>query len=188
MCIKSLVLELQEASERAINDAEVQLAETERTRLRRVIKNQETIITKLEGELDVFRQAFNARILFFRSLQALSDSVIAVEVTGLPDLEKKLDECIREEDKLARTIADVSARDRYIQSLRNVYEGEVGEEDRECVICCDDLDEGVIFDCSHILCASCYKAIGTKCPVCRTRIDHDAVSLLPRARLILGEL
>lgn len=93
-CIKTLVLQFTEAAERSTNQIEQTIAEKERTRLRRVIKDQEIIINKLEDELDVFRTSFNERILFFRALQALSDSVVAAEVDGLRDLEVKLTKCI----------------------------------------------------------------------------------------------
>lgn len=95
-CIKSLVLQFTEAGDRAVNKIEQTIAEKERTRLRRVIKDQELIIIKLEDELDLFRTAFNDRVLFFRSLQALSDSVVAVEVKGEEDLEARLMSCISE--------------------------------------------------------------------------------------------
>jgi len=95
-CIKTLVLQFTEAGDRSINRIEQTIAEKERTRLRRVIKDQEIIIAKLEDELDLFRTAFNDRINFFKWLQDLSDSVVAVEVAGLQDLEVKLMKCISE--------------------------------------------------------------------------------------------
>jgi hypothetical protein len=45
----------------------------------------------------------------------------------------------------------------------------------ECIICFEDYNDIIIFDCSHTICLVCYEKIlnsnNPKCPVCRSDID-----------------
>jgi len=47
----------------------------------------------------------------------------------------------------------------------------------ECIICFEDYNYMIIFDCSHTICLVCYEKIlntnNALCPVCRSDIDNN---------------
>lgn len=46
----------------------------------------------------------------------------------------------------------------------------------ECIICFEDYNYMIIFDCSHTICLVCYEKIlntnNALCPICRSDIDN----------------
>ena len=160
----------------------MELAATERTRLRRMIKDQEAIIHKLEGELSAFKQALNARVVFFAVLGEFAGSTVTVEVADTASLDDRLRDWTKNDSDLATKAAKLSVRSQRLQSIADARAGQDSEGDRECIICTEDMDEGVILECSHIVCSSCYKVVGD-CPICKTRINHEAVSQAFSTRL-----
>jgi E3 ubiquitin-protein ligase SHPRH len=90
---------------------------------------------KLDGDLALLRRAFNQRILYFRQLQEISDSVTDVvweEATIAMALQVSLVERATLETKMNMT----RARQRYLDNLVNNHdELESDEDDRACILC-----------------------------------------------------
>jgi E3 ubiquitin-protein ligase SHPRH len=90
---------------------------------------------KLDGDLALLRRAFNQRILYFRQLQEISDSVTDVvweEATIAMALQASLGERTTLETKMNMT----RARQRYLDNLVNNHDKlESDEDDRACILC-----------------------------------------------------
>lgn len=99
---------------------------------------------KLDGDLALLRRAFNQRILYFRQLQEISDSVtdaVWEEATVAMALQASLDERKTLETKMNTT----RARQRYLDNLVNNHDGlESDEDDRACILCRCDFTRGFI--------------------------------------------
>jgi E3 ubiquitin-protein ligase SHPRH len=102
-----------------------------------------TLQDKLDGDLALLRKAFNQRILYFRQLQEISDSVtdaVWEEATIAMALQASLTERTVLETKMNMT----RARQRYLDNLVNHEELESDEDDRACILCRCDFTRGFI--------------------------------------------
>lgn len=89
------------------------------------------------------RKAFNQRILYFRQLQEISDSVAEVEWHG--GLEDALTGSIAEGVALDTVIKTNRARQRYLENLaKNRDEGGTKEDEETCILCRCDFIRGFI--------------------------------------------
>ena len=99
---------------------------------------------KLDGDLALLRRAFNQRILYFRQLQEISDSVtdaVWEEATIAMALQASLAERTTLETKMNMT----RARQRYLDNLVNNHdEREPDEDDKACILCRCDFTRGFI--------------------------------------------
>ena len=102
---------------------------------------------KLDGDLALLRRAFNQRILYFRQLQEISDSVTDVEweeATIAMALEASSTERMTLETKMNTT----RARQRYLDTLVNDHDDLHSEQDdRACILCRCDFTRGYITHC-----------------------------------------
>lgn len=86
----------------------------------------------------------------FKQLQALSDALLDAAVP-LAEVGSKLEALQRKEDAAALATKNHESRLRYLCHLE-----EIGTEgiEKECVICRDPMEIGLLFKrCSHICCA-----------------------------------
>ncbi|KAJ7746946.1 SNF2 family N-terminal domain-containing protein [Mycena maculata] len=137
-----------------------------------------TLIDKLEADLALYRKAFNQRILYFRQLQEISDSVSDAVFENT--LAQALQECATEQQELAGKINTNRARQRYLDHLskNKVNDAEADEDEQACILCKCDFIRGFITHCAHVFCEDCMKAWvskkeGKTCPVCRVPINPD---------------
>ncbi|KZS95380.1 hypothetical protein SISNIDRAFT_408473 [Sistotremastrum niveocremeum HHB9708] len=162
---------------------EKQIALREASRLKKVIADQNTVMDRMESELALFRKAFNDRIVYFRQLQEISDSVAEVLWEGT--LDAAVQECLAALDK-CRT--DKTAK---VQKLKFLESLASDAEEDQCIICTDTYQSGWIFDCAHRCCNSClaeYLKKGHKlCPVCRVPIDLNRAQKVVHSRLLEPE-
>lgn len=134
------------------------------------------LMDKLDSDLAQLRKCFNERILYFRQLQEISDSV--AEVTWLDStLAGALQACRTEQTELEAKINTSRARQRYLDHLAK-NDG-MNEEDETCILCRCDFTRGFITQCAHVFCEGCMKAWLARhnrtCPVCRTAIIIDQI-------------
>ena len=92
----------------------------------------ETKMDKMDADLAMFRRAFNQRVLYFRQLQEISDSVAEVEYEGTQEL--ALDETRKEAADLEDKVKTNHARQRYLENLASREEDD--DEDQDCCILC----------------------------------------------------
>lgn len=100
---------------------------------------------KLDGDLALLRRAFNQRILYFRQLQEISDSVtdaVWEEATVAMALQASLIERTTLETKMNMT----RARQRYLDNLVNNHDGIESDDnnDKACILCRCDFTRGFI--------------------------------------------
>ncbi|KAI0246671.1 SNF2 family N-terminal domain-containing protein [Lactifluus subvellereus] len=158
-------------------DPEKVLAKAGASSLRGLMSAQATINDQIEADLALFRKAFNERILYFRQLQEISDSVKEAE-WGDVDVGLALQRNGVAQAELERRINTGRARQRY---LTHLSEGRDGEEDEEgcCILCNCEFLRGYITQCAHVFCEECMKSWLLRhmkaCPVCRFPINVDAL-------------
>ena len=98
---------------------------------------------KLDADLALFRKAFNQRILYFRQLQEISDSV--AEVTWDSTLVEAIEGCKREQTDFAAKINTNRARQRYLDHLAKHKDDRTIDEDEEtCILCQCEFKRGFI--------------------------------------------
>ncbi|TFY56627.1 hypothetical protein EVG20_g8854, partial [Dentipellis fragilis] len=181
--LKSVVVDLNAAAAKCMreNDTEKVLAKEGALALRKLISEQGAVNERLEADLALFRKAFNERILYFRQLQEISDSVVAAEWEG--ELENAIEECKATQTELDTNIKTRRARQRYLEHLaKNQSDGDDPDEDA-CILCRCEFLRGYITHCAHVFCEDvkdCMKSWlsrqGSKaCPVCRVPINVDTL-------------
>ncbi|KAF9064876.1 SNF2 family N-terminal domain-containing protein [Rhodocollybia butyracea] len=176
--VRSILVNLTGAHSRtAQNDPERLLLTVAIADLRKLIGSQQTMMDKVSADLALFRKAFNQRVLYFRQLQEISDSVADVEFEGTK--EDALNYSEKEIKDLDSQITAKRAHLRYLNHLvKSNEEDEMDEEDKLCVLCRCDFERGFITTCAHIFCEGCLKEWmgkkdGKTCPVCRVTIDSE---------------
>ncbi|KAF7984569.1 hypothetical protein HWV62_13783 [Athelia sp. TMB] len=149
------------------------------TSLRKLIVDQSRVMEKLEVDVAQFRKAFNERILYFRQLQEISDSV--AEVTWDHSVTEAIEQCDQEKQELEVKINTNRARQRFLDHLaKNTQDGGTGmdEDDDGCILCRCEFQRGYITPCAHIFCEPCMNAWilkkdGKTCPVCRVLLKPE---------------
>jgi E3 ubiquitin-protein ligase SHPRH len=91
----------------------------------------------------LLRKAFNQRILYFRQLQEISDSV--AEVTWESTVDAALQESAAEQNELEAKINTSRARQRYLEHIaQNKEEGDDDEDEKCCILCRCEFVRGYI--------------------------------------------
>lgn len=110
----------------------------------KIFTQPDSLHDKLDADLALLRKAFNQRILYFRQLQEISDTVAEVEweeesaaVAGLA--------CVTEKTGLEAKINTTRARQRYLDNLaKDQDDGVVDEDDKTCILCRSEFVRGFI--------------------------------------------
>ncbi|RPA80098.1 hypothetical protein BJ508DRAFT_415585 [Ascobolus immersus RN42] len=163
---------------------EAKLVDDDLKAVTKMFNDQKKANVELEKEADRFRTAMNARVEFFRQLQAISDAVQSYSLDTDPTPEKRtkrealdsVEVWERKKEKLKQREADYvdsikqkKARLRYLENL------ETNEEQKpECQICQCDFDIGCLTACGHNYCRECIVAWWREhrhCPLCRAKLS-----------------
>ncbi|KAK0502526.1 SNF2 family N-terminal domain-containing protein [Armillaria luteobubalina] len=173
--VKSILVDLTAAMSRITRDSDPEktLLKEAIADVRRLITDQGALLDKLDADLALFRKAFNQRILYFRQLQEISDSV--TQVTWEKTFDEAVEECEAEKARLEDRLKTNRARQRYLDNLAKDRD-EAKNIDDECVLCGCEFERGFITACAHVFCEGCMKAWlqhreGKACPVCRVPVD-----------------
>ncbi|KIK38243.1 hypothetical protein CY34DRAFT_402958 [Suillus luteus UH-Slu-Lm8-n1] len=177
--LRSIMVDLSAVAARIASekDPEKVIAKDGANSLRTLIAQQVTLMDKLDADLSQLRKIFNERILYFRQLQEISDTVTEAIWEGTVVL--AMEECTVERMELEGKINTSRARQRYLNHLaKNKEEGITDEDDEACILCRCDFKRGFITQCAHVFCEGCMKAWVTRregraCPVCRVIINLD---------------
>ena len=103
-----------------------------------------TLQDKLDGDLALLRRAFNQRILYFRQLQEISDSVTDA-VWEEPTIAMALQASLTERTVLETKMNTTRARQRYLDNLVNDHdELEPDEDEKACILCRCEFTRGFI--------------------------------------------
>ncbi|KAH9068111.1 SNF2 family N-terminal domain-containing protein [Lactarius deliciosus] len=165
--VKSIVVDLSAVAAKITKDDDPEkiLAREGASSLRRFMSAQATLNNQIEADLALFRKAFNERILYFRQLQEISDSVRDAEWGDEAELERKIN--------------TGRARQRFLAHLSEAQDAGEGEVEEGCILCGNEFIRGYITQCAHVFCEDCMKSWllrhGKACPVCRFPIHVDAL-------------
>ncbi|KAG6916879.1 hypothetical protein DXG01_004788 [Tephrocybe rancida] len=179
--IKSVLVDINAAATRITKDTDPEKVTLKElvAQLRQFLSDQTTLMDKLDADFVLIRKAFNQRIIYFRQLQEISDTVAEVEWEGTV-----LDALIgatADKDELDAEIKKSRARHRYLENLaRKKDEGLFDEDDESCILCRCEFVRGFITQCAHVFCEGCLKAWltrkeGKTCPVCRVPVNPDTI-------------
>jgi E3 ubiquitin-protein ligase SHPRH len=160
--------------------AEIDIASESLKYLQSQLSDQLKAITALEQEIDKFTTAMNARVEYYRQLQAVSDQV---DVYQGPRTIADMDLMLRDESVLANRLDSSRAKHRYLVHLKRT---DSKEEQQLCIICQETFSIGVLTVCGHQFCKECltlwFKA-HHNCPVCKRKLKstnlHD-ITLKPQ--------
>ena len=98
----------------------------------------------LDSDLALLRRAFNQRILYFRQLQEISDSVTDAEWEEAT-IAMALQVSSAEKTTLETKMNTTRARQRYLDNLVNNHDDlDPDEDDRACILCRCDFTRGYI--------------------------------------------
>ncbi|GKT49304.1 putative ATP-dependent helicase [Colletotrichum spaethianum] len=167
------------AGGRASTESEVVYRQIKATQAH--ITSQTKAATALEREVDRFTSAMNARVEYYRQLQAVSDSVAPYEG---PNDDQAVAACVASEERYRNKLDSVKAKHRYLLNLKN--EGGQSNEPRWCIICQTYFTTGILTVCGHEFCRDCLKQwyrAHHNCPMCKRKLRltelHD-ITLKPR--------
>ncbi|KAG2078621.1 hypothetical protein BDR04DRAFT_1087088 [Suillus decipiens] len=177
--LRSIMVDLSAVAARIASDKDPEkvIAKDGANSLRTLIARQVALMDKLDTDLSQLRKIFNERILYFRQLQEISDTVTEALWEGT--VVSAMEECAAERIELEGKINTSRARQRYLSHLaKNKEEGITDEDDEACILCRCEFKRGFITQCAHVFCEGCMKAwvtrkTGRACPVCRVIINLD---------------
>ncbi|KAK6511367.1 hypothetical protein TWF481_000285 [Arthrobotrys musiformis] len=133
---------------------------------------QEEALKGLEKEIDFLNKSFNARLEFYRQLQVVSDTVMhfdedkALKAHHVRNLNALHDKYENEAKDLSNRVAKAKSKGRFLQHLAESQ----GESQRQCIICQDQVQLGVLTICGHQFCKECMDAWyknHPSCPMCK---------------------
>ncbi|KAF8343895.1 SNF2 family N-terminal domain-containing protein [Cantharellus anzutake] len=126
----------------------------ESLRLHNVIATQTTLMNALENELRPIRKAFNARVLYFRQLQHISDSVADEELPEGMAIQTACEDAREKAEEAAHKTQTLLAKSRYLTHLATQQASNQASDDDECVMCKSEFDKsvgtkGFMTSCAH---------------------------------------
>ncbi|KAK3326314.1 SNF2 family N-terminal domain-containing protein [Apodospora peruviana] len=140
--------------------------------LLKLTQSQQTAQAKaantMEQEVERFTDTLNARLDFYRQLQAVSDMV--AEYDGSVDPSATL----KQEEALQTKVATAEAKHRYLLHLKEA--DSVSDEQRICIICQSQFSIGVLTVCGHQFCKECitlWFRAHHNCPMCKRRLHRS---------------
>ncbi|KAI1776080.1 SNF2 family N-terminal domain-containing protein [Hypoxylon cercidicola] len=126
---------------------------------------QTKAVTGLERELDAFTTAMNARVVYYRQLQAVSDTVDPLNMEEVGNVYWALKGLLANEQVLQKKIAVARPNHRYLLHLK-----ERGADADICIICQCPFTLGVLTICGHQFCKECitlWLKARHSCPLCK---------------------
>ncbi|RDA90582.1 hypothetical protein CP533_2604 [Ophiocordyceps camponoti-saundersi (nom. inval.)] len=135
------------------------------------LMEQNKVALALEAEVETFKAAMNARLEYYRQLQAVSDSVLPYEGPRTEEAEVRMK---KTETELRQRLAVTQAKHRYLQNLESSRE--LCNEERTCIICRQAVTKGVFTTCGHEFCRPCMQIwfrARHNCPVCQRALRYS---------------
>lgn len=173
----------------ATHSAEATLLQGLNQKVKKLLVDARLNLEAVKKELNMFSDVFNARIEYYKQLQAISDLVQVLNPDIKTPVKKWLARCEESRSREEPFIRNLLSRQRYLQSLMTDHstETETGSgsekgagmhDSRECVICQGVITFGCLTSCGHHFCRNClaeWLKIKDACPVCKTPIRPGEV-------------
>ena len=125
-------------------------------KLHRISTERMKAVVSLEKENELFRDAMNTRLEYYRQLQRISDTVAPFD----GDLDDQARESVlldkkALESRLKDRVASLRAKSRYLAHLRD--EATNTESQKICIICQQQFEIGLLTSCGHSYCVDCFR-------------------------------
>ena len=169
--LRAMKTTLKGQEERGVQRAAVEMAivNTAINRLQQDTSKHGKVIVELENEAALYRDAMNARLEYYRQLQAISDTVAPLEEEPNAAKLRLMD---RVDTASEQKIATLKSRARYLLLLQNDSSAENVE--RNCLICREEnFEVGTLTVCGHSFCKECLNLWWkqhSNCPACKQRL------------------
>ncbi|KAI0167265.1 SNF2 family N-terminal domain-containing protein [Pestalotiopsis sp. NC0098] len=141
----------------------------------------------LEKELNFFTSAMNARVEYYRQLQAVSDTVATWDRDDHDNDENLMLGLLDEEAKSQQKMESAISTQRYQVHLKD--QGQKTDT-KICPICTEAYTVGILTPCTHEFCKNCIKtwvAAHHRCPLCKKPVAmrncHDITIREPKLKL-----
>ncbi|PWY98616.1 hypothetical protein BCV70DRAFT_201936 [Testicularia cyperi] len=158
----------------SLREEEAALVRPVMAEARRIYTDQTKILEQLRSEeRTLLTPLFNARSLYFKEIQALSDTV---RDPVFSNLERSITTAQYEARRSGDDAQKLQQRLRYLLHLQKVQSAdEMDEETKRCHICTDVIVTGILTNtCGHVCCESCWKEWTSQghrtCVLCQTRV------------------
>lgn len=154
-------------------------------KLQQIYAGQTKALTGMDRENELFRDTMNARLEYYRQLQAISDTVAPYEEDLTEEARHAvLSDKLAAEANLKSRIATLKSKGRYLVHLRE--EASDVETNRLCIICTSSFENGILTSCGHSYCIDCLRiwwGSHRNCPTCKkhlTRNDFHQITYRPQ--------
>ena len=132
----------------------------------------------MKRELSIFNELSNVRIKYYKELQKFNDGVIQIEFPE--DIASARLSLQEEMASLEQNILHAEGRRRYFQNLEKEHQQKLSDffVDKSCPICTEKFVRGLVLECGHMLCESCYQEwmrAQIRCPTCNQPVDESTV-------------
>ena len=141
-----------------------------------ISRSQGEHVKALEKQSELFTNAMNSRVDYYRQLQHISDTVQPHE-KDYSDIERQseLSKLCLKETRIKEKFGTLKSKARYFIHLRDeALAAETGSS-RFCIICQSDFDTGVLTICGHMYCRDCWrlwmKSSRVLCPTCKRALN-----------------
>jgi E3 ubiquitin-protein ligase SHPRH len=155
-------------------DSEINLVRDNLRHLDKTLNDETKNLEALEKKLAMFRDCMNLRLTYYRRLQAISDSVQPFKET----LDDELDVAHLQTwtTKKEQAEAQLSIHQSKLRFLQHLRDHATDEQSRLCIICQDEIEQGVLTSCGHQYCKDCLKEWFVQhrtCPVCKRYLHRN---------------
>ncbi len=175
--IRELKTTLRSAAERGSSRAaaEMLILDGALAKLHQISTEQTKAVAGLEREIELFKDAMNLRLEYYRQLQHISDTVAPFEedlderARNVTLRDKSASEC-----HLKTRIAALKSKGRYLIHLRD--EATNVESQKLCIICQQQFEVGLLTSCGHSYCADCFRMwwnTHRSCPTCKRHLQRN---------------
>ena len=173
----------------AATHRDAQLLTTMCTALQHLLRDQLAVLDALRKEQALFQTLFNARALYFKQVQELSDQVQDPEMPQ--GAWSSLFASLAQERTARQKMGATEGRLRYLHHVKHMHNesmSDTASEARHCYICTNIIETGILTNaCGHLCCEACFQAwMGhghRTCPMCKTRLTpRDVHRVVYRTR------
>lgn len=169
-----LVAALRDVRDASTRQEDIQLLTVIHAQLQTLVREQTPWLEKLRREQMLLQTLFNARAIYFKQMQELSDQVQDPDMPQGPWM--GVCAALAQEKSIRQSIGSLEGRLRYLTHVERMQQDETQDsEARQCFICTNTMDTGVLTNaCGHVCCETCFHAWMRRghrtCPLCKTRI------------------
>ncbi|KAL9538380.1 hypothetical protein MBANPS3_010975 [Mucor bainieri] len=175
-CLRDVEMLLRDVKSRITDNRliNVPILDKEQSHIKAQLPVQTKLVDHLDSDLKKLTQLFNSRAAYYKYLQGISDTLLAWHSEHPHAEMARID---AEADQLANTITQNKARDMYFKSLveeQDALQSNPEGKPKDCLICRDPIEKGMITYCGHASCYSCgiqWFKTSRRCHTCNASVQ-----------------